>query len=113
MVEALLDAVDREVDLFDLICHVGFDQPPLSRKERANQVRKRNYFTRYGEQAQKVLEALLDKYADEGISNIKSMEVLRVKPLTNLAPRMKSSPSLAGKPNTWRPLKHWNKHFIK
>jgi len=80
MVEALLDAVDREVDLFDLICHVGFDQPPLSRKERANQVRKRNYFTRYGEQAQKVLEALLDKYADEGISNIESMEVLRVKP---------------------------------
>ena len=80
MVEALLDAVDREVDLFDLICHVAFDQPPLSRKERANQVKKRNYFAQYGDQAKKVLEALLDKYADEGISNIESLEVLRVKP---------------------------------
>lgn len=80
MVAALMDAVNREVDMFDLICHVAFDQPPLSRKERANQVRKRNYFTQYGDQAKKVLEALLDKYADEGISNIESLEVLRVKP---------------------------------
>lgn len=80
LVEALMDAVNREVDLFDLICHVAFDQPPLSRKERANQVRKRNYFTRYGDQARKVLEALLDKYADEGITNIENLEVLRVKP---------------------------------
>lgn len=79
-VEALFDAVDRKVDLFDLICHVAYDQPPLSRKERANNVKKRNYFTRYGDQARKVLEALLDKYADEGITNIESIEVLRVNP---------------------------------
>lgn len=83
LVEALYDAVDRQVDLFDLICHVVFDQPPLTRKERANNVKKRNYFTRYGEQARKVLEALLDKYADEGIEDIESMEVLKVKPLTD------------------------------
>lgn len=81
LVEALYDAVGREVDLFDLICHVAYDQPPLTRKERANNVKKRNYFTKYGEQARKVLEALLDKYADEGIENIESMEVLKVKPL--------------------------------
>ncbi len=80
MVEALYDAVNKEVDLFDLICHVAFDQPPLTRKERANNVKKRNYFTKYGDQAQKVLEALLDKYADEGIANIESIEVLRVNP---------------------------------
>jgi type I restriction enzyme R subunit len=67
MVEALYDAVNKEVDLFDLICHVAFDQPPLTRQERANNVKKRNYFTKYGDQAKKVLEALLDKYADEGI----------------------------------------------
>ncbi len=83
MVEALYDAVDKQVDLFDLICHVAYDQPPLTRKERANNVKKRNYFTKYGEQAKKVLEALLDKYADEGITNIESMEVLRVQPLTD------------------------------
>lgn len=80
MVEALYEAVDKKVDLFDLICHVAFDKPPLTRKERANNVKKRNYFTKYGEQAQKVLEALLDKYADEGITNIESIEVLRVNP---------------------------------
>jgi type I restriction enzyme, R subunit len=80
MVEALYDAVDKQVDLFDLICHVAFDQPPLTRQERANNVKKRNYFTKYGDQAKKVLEALLDKYADEGITNIESIEVLRVNP---------------------------------
>ena len=80
MVEALYDAVNKEVDLFDLICHVAYDQPPLTRKERANNVKKRNYFTKYGDQAKKVLEALLDKYADEGITNIESIEVLRVNP---------------------------------
>jgi type I restriction enzyme R subunit len=82
MVEALRNAVNREVDLFDLICHVAYDQPPLTRKERANKVKKRNYFTKYGEQARKVLEALLDKYADEGITNIESIDILKVKPLT-------------------------------
>ena len=80
MVEALYEAVDKQVDLFDLICHVAYDQPPLTRRERAGNVKKRNYFTKYGEQAKQVLEALLDKYADEGITNIESMEVLRVNP---------------------------------
>lgn len=81
LVDALYQAVDRQVDLFDLICHVAYDMPPLTRKERANNVKKRNYFTKYGEQARKVLEALLEKYADEGITNIESMDVLKVKPL--------------------------------
>jgi type I restriction enzyme R subunit len=80
MVDALYHAVDKQVDLFDLICHVAYDMPPLTRKERANNVKKRNYFTKYGEQARKVLEALLDKYADEGISNIENIEVLRLNP---------------------------------
>jgi type I restriction enzyme R subunit len=81
LVEALMEAVEKKVDLFDLICHIAYDQPPLTRKERANNVKKRNYFVKYGEQSRKVLEALLEKYADEGIENIESMEVLKVKPL--------------------------------
>lgn len=81
LVEALMEAVEKQVDLFDLICHIAYDQPPLTRKERANNVKKRNNFTKYGEQSRKVLEALLDKYADEGIENIESIEVLKVKPL--------------------------------
>ncbi len=83
MVSALQEAVNKELDLFDLICHVAYDQPPLTRKERANNVKKRNYFTKYGEQAKKVLEALLDKYADEGITTIESGEVLSIDPLNN------------------------------
>ncbi|MGN6164321.1 MAG: EcoAI/FtnUII family type I restriction enzme subunit R [Flavisolibacter sp.] len=80
LVSALQDAVNKEVDLFDLICHVAYDQLPLTRKERANNVKKRNYFTKYGEQSRKVLEALLDKYADEGITTIESTEVLSINP---------------------------------
>jgi type I restriction enzyme, R subunit len=83
MVDALTDAVDKEADLFDIICHVAYDQPPLTRKERANNVKKRNYFTKYSEQAKKVLNALLDKYADEGITTIENTEVLSIDPLTN------------------------------
>jgi type I restriction enzyme R subunit len=81
LVEALMEAVEKKVDLFDLICHIAYDQPPLTRKDRANNVKKRNYFSKYGEQSKKVLEALLEKYADEGIENIESLEVLKVKPL--------------------------------
>jgi type I restriction enzyme R subunit len=84
MVEALYDAVDKQVDLFDLICHVAYDQPPLTRKERANNVKKRNYFTKYGEQVRKVLEALLEKYADQGIENIENIQILTIPPINEL-----------------------------
>jgi type I restriction enzyme R subunit len=69
------------MDVFDLICHTAFGQAPLTRAERANKVKKRDYFTKYGEQARKVLETLLDKYADEGIENIEDMKILQVNPL--------------------------------
>ncbi len=69
------------MDMFDLICHTDFDQPPLTRAERAKNVKKSDYFNQYGEQARIVLEALLDKYADEGIENIKDMKTLQINPL--------------------------------
>jgi type I restriction enzyme R subunit len=80
--EALQEQVGKDYDPFDLICHVVFGQPPMSRRERAAKVRKANYFTKYGEQAKKVLDALLSKYSDGGITDIESMEVLRVDPFT-------------------------------
>lgn len=98
-VDALLDAVNRDCDLFDIICHVAFDQQPLTRKERANNVKKRNYFTKYGEQAKNVLNALLDKYADEGIENIESMEVLKVNPVASYGSAIEIIQSFGGKPN--------------
>jgi type I restriction enzyme R subunit len=79
--DALAEEVGKEFGPFDLICHVAFDQPPLTRRERAENVRKRNYFTQYGEQARAVIDALLDKYADEGIQSIEDLKVLRVQPL--------------------------------
>ena len=80
----LVNAVDKKLDLFDLICHVAFDQPPLTRRERANNVRKRNYFTKYGEKARAVLDSLLDKYADEGIQEIENIKVLKEPPISDL-----------------------------
>jgi len=80
--DALQEQVGKNYDPFDLICHVVFGQPPMSRRERAAKVRKANYFTNYGETARKVLDALLSKYSDGGIVDIESMEVLRVDPFT-------------------------------
>jgi type I restriction enzyme R subunit len=88
MVDELLNSVDKKLDLFDLICHIAYEQPPLTRNERANNVKKRNYFTKYGDQARQVLEALLDKYADEGIENIESLDVLNVIPFTKFGSRV-------------------------
>ncbi|MFN5308732.1 MAG: EcoAI/FtnUII family type I restriction enzme subunit R [Candidatus Kapaibacterium sp.] len=84
LVDELYDAVGKQIDLFDIICHVVYDQPPLTRKERAMNVKKRHYFSHYGEQATKVLEALLEKYADQGIENIENIQILTVPPLNNL-----------------------------
>ncbi|OQK15722.1 hypothetical protein AU255_16060 [Methyloprofundus sedimenti] len=82
--QALEDEVGKDYGAFDLICHIVYGQPPLTRKERADQVRKRDIFSKYGEQAQKVLEALLEKYADEGITPIENVAVLKVQPFSEM-----------------------------
>jgi type I restriction enzyme R subunit len=82
--DELAEQVGRDYDAFDLVCHVAFDQPPLTRRERADKVRKRNVFGTYGDQARAVLEALLQKYADAGIRSVESLEILKVDPLPNL-----------------------------
>jgi type I restriction enzyme R subunit len=86
--QALEDDISKELDPFDLICHIAFDQPPLTRQERANNVKKRNYFTKYSEQAQIVLKALLDKYADAGVKEIESIHVLKVQPFDQMGKPM-------------------------
>jgi type I restriction enzyme R subunit len=78
IVEDFKQEIGKNMDIFDMICHCAFDVPPLTRKERANRVIKRNYFTKYKAKAQEVLKALLNKYADEGIENIESMRVLKL-----------------------------------
>jgi type I restriction enzyme R subunit len=76
--------VGKQFDPFDLILHVAYDQRPLTRKERADKVRKRNYFAKYGETARAVLEALLDKYQDEGVVNLDHPNVLRIAPFAQI-----------------------------
>lgn len=76
--EDLLEEVGKDMDVFDLVCHVAFDMPALTRKERANNVKKRNYFGKYNEKARIVLEKLLDKYSNEGIENIEDIKVLKL-----------------------------------
>lgn len=86
--EALADKIGKDCDPFDLLCHVAWDMPPLTRRERSEKVKKRNYFANYGEQARRVLEALLDKYADQGISQIEERQILTVVPFTQFGTPM-------------------------
>ena len=78
------EALGKDLDPFDLICHVAFDAKPLTRRERAESVKKRDGFSQYGDQARAVLDALLAKYADEGVLNLEDPNVLRIPPFTEL-----------------------------
>jgi type I restriction enzyme R subunit len=80
--DELAEQVGRDYDAFDLICHVAFDAPPLTRKERADKVKKRNVFAKHGDKARAVLESLLQKYADSGITSVESLDILKVDPFT-------------------------------
>jgi type I restriction enzyme, R subunit len=84
LLEALRDQIGPDLDAFDLICHVVYDRPPLTRRERADAVKKRDVFTRYGDEARAVLDGLLDKYADGGLVDVQDVGVLRVQPLSDL-----------------------------
>jgi type I restriction enzyme R subunit len=84
ILEALEGSIGREMDPFDLICHIAFDQPPLTRKERAEDVKKRNVFSMYEEKAREVLGILLDKYADQGLETIETFDVLQLDPFTSI-----------------------------
>lgn len=99
--EALQEEVEaklgKPLDPFDLVCHVAFDQPPLSRKERAENVKKRNYFAKYQGAARQVLEALLDKYADTGLANIEDIKILQLDPFNKLGSPIEIVKAFGGK----------------
>jgi type I restriction enzyme R subunit len=101
MWEALAEEVEAKrgqaLDPFDLICHIAFDQPPLTRKERAEQVKKRNYFGKYSGAARQVLEALLDKYADTGIEHIEDIRILQLDPFRQIGAPMELVNAFGGR----------------
>lgn len=78
--EHLQDEAGKDLDPFDLICHIAYDRPPLTRKQRAANVRKQDVFAKYGEKARTVLEALLEKYQDEGVTGLDDLRILKVPP---------------------------------
>jgi type I restriction enzyme, R subunit len=98
LLEPLADEVGKDFDAFDLICHVAFDQPPLTRRERAENVKKRNYFAKYGDRARQVLETLLEKYADTGIVNIEDIKILTLDPFKKMGTASELVSSFGGKP---------------
>ncbi|MEY8240861.1 MAG: DEAD/DEAH box helicase family protein [Cycloclasticus sp.] len=100
--QALEDDVSRDLDPFDLICHVAFDQPPLTRQERADSVKKRNYFGKYSEAAQTVLNTLLDKYADSGVTEIESKDVLKVTPFDKMGRPLEIVKTAFGSPQLYQ-----------
>lgn len=80
----IIQKLGKDLDPFDLICHIAFDAKPLTRRERAANVKKQDVFTKYGDQARAVLNALLDKYADDGFLNLDDVDVLRIAPFDRL-----------------------------
>ena len=97
ILEALEEAVGRDLDPFDLICHIAFDQPALTRRERAEEVKKRDVFSMYGHQAREVLGILLDKYADQGLETIERIDVLRLDPFTKIGTPIEIVKSFGGR----------------
>ena len=95
--DAVADELGKNLDPFDLICHVAFDRKPLTRRERAENVKKRDAFTKYGPQARAVLDALLDKYRDEGVLNLDDANVLKVTPFTAMGSVMQLIKAFGGK----------------
>ncbi len=96
--EELAEQVGRDFDAFDLICYVAFDRKPLTRRERANRVKKRDVFAKYGAEARAVLDALLEKYADTGILSVESLGILKIDPFTQFGTPVEIVNLFGGKP---------------
>lgn len=98
----LLDAVreelgNTELDDFDLICHIAYDKKPLTKRERAENVKKRHYLYKYSDTAQKVIEALIEKYANDGIKEIEDTKILQLKEFAKIGSPMKIVKAFGGK----------------
>lgn len=95
--DVIATELGKDLDPFDLVCHIAFDRKPLTRQERAAEVKKRDVFGKYGDQARAVLDALLTKYADEGMLNLDDTNVLRIPPLNELGTPMQLIKAFGGK----------------
>jgi len=97
LINELSEAAGKQYDPFDLLCHVAFDRPPLTRRERAEHVKKRDYFAKYEGKAREVLEKLLEKYSEVGVLEIENFSTLSVPPFDSIGTRMEIIRSFGGK----------------
>jgi type I restriction enzyme R subunit len=112
--DELAEQVGNEYDAFDLVCHVAFDEPPLTRRERAERVTKRHVFANYGEQTRAVLQALLDKYADGDVRSVKSLDILKLDPLRAFGTPVEIVKLFGGANRiTSLPFANWKYSFIR
>ena len=102
-----------DVDDFDFICHIAFNQKPLTRRERAENVKKRDLFGKYGEAAKEVINALLDKYAELGIYDIESTEILKQNPFTKYGKPASIAKLFGGNNQYWKALKELENELYK
>ena len=110
--EEVKQKTGKDLSVFDLICHITFDTPPLSRKERAEKVKKRNYFGKYSEKARKVLNALIDKFADDGIKEIENREILKFQPFNEIGTPMEIIKEFGGKTKYEEAIKELEKELF-
>lgn len=108
---ALREEVGKEFDPFDLVCHVAFEKKPLTRRERAENVKKRDYFTKYGELARKVLDSLLDKYADDGLLDLEDMAIVTLDPIKQLGTAPEIVRAFGGKPAYQNAIRELTTHL--
>jgi len=108
---ALKDEVGSAFDPFDLICHVAFEQKPLTRQERADKVKKRDYFTKYGDLARKVLDSLLDKYANDGLLELEDMAIITLDPIKQLGTAPEIVRAFGGKPDYTQAIQELTTHL--
>ncbi|HMP75476.1 MAG TPA: DEAD/DEAH box helicase family protein [Kiritimatiellia bacterium] len=113
LLDALAEEVGRDYDPFDMVCHVAFDRPPLTRRERALVVRKRDYFTKYSDKARTVLNALLDKYADAGVADLESLETLRVQPINQYGTPLEIVSLFGGVDQYWAAVRGLEKELYE
>ncbi len=118
LIEELKEKVGKDLDPFDLICHIAFDTPPLTRHERVSNVKKKNYFAKCGDLSRQVLEALLEKYADDGIDvyetvldSKKMMDLLRVPPFSRYGMPMQIINEFGSKESFFKAIKELEKQI--
>lgn len=111
LLDALKDEVGQDLDEFDLICHIAFDQKPLTRSERAKKAKKEDYLSKYSETARAVIEAILDKYQDEGRFDFEDVKVLKFKPFDQFGNSMKIAKEFGGKNQFIKAMKELEKNI--